>query len=224
MSIRAILFDAYGTFINTRTGSVDATAKILAKRGSELDPAQFYARWKALHRQNMRRSEFLPEREMYAAELHALYEEYGIAGDASADVRIMLDSLLDRVLYPEVRQVLAELSGRYRLIVASNTDTAPLLQNLEYNAIAFDGIYTSEMLGCYKPAPEFYRRILADIGCAPEEAVFVGDSPEEDAAAPAALGMTSVFIDRRNTGGQWGQSYTFPDLSGLREVMLHIAK
>ena len=69
MSIKAILLDAYGTFINTRTGSVDATAKILAKRESAIDPAEFYARWKAMHRHNSHMQEqFIPEREMYARE------------------------------------------------------------------------------------------------------------------------------------------------------------
>lgn len=220
MSIKAILLDAYGTFINTRTGSVDATAKILAKRGLSLDPAEFYARWKAMHRHNSHTQErFLPEREMYAAELAALYEEYSVDGDAREDVTIMLASLLDRPFYPEAKDTFARLSPRYRLIVASNTDTAPLMQNLEFNDFSFDGVYTSEDLRIYKPAPEFYLRILADIGCAPQEAVFVGDSPREDIVAPGDLGITTVFIDRKRNGGNWGQTYTFSDLSGLSMLL-----
>jgi len=220
MSIKAILFDAYGTFINTRTGSVDAAAKILAGRGSSLDPAQFYAGWKTMHRQNMCRREFLPEREMYAAELGVLYERYGIEGDAREDVSVMLASMLDRPFYPEAREVFARLSARFRLIVASNTDTEPLLQNLEFNhAAPFDGVYTSEDMRVYKPSPEFYLRILADIGCRPQEAVFVGDSPREDIVAPSALGLTTVFIDRDLTGAQWGQTFTLPDLRGLENVL-----
>lgn len=220
MSIKAILLDAYGTFINTRTGSVDAAAKILAKRGSALDPAEFYACWKAMHRQNMRTQErFIPEREMYAAELHCLYGRFGIDGDAREDAGIMLASLLDRPFYPEAKKIFRSLSRRFMLIVASNTDTVPLMQNLEYNCFSFDGIYTSEKLQCYKPSPEFYRSILDEIGCEPSEAVFAGDSPEEDVAAPGKLGMTTVFIDRRNTGGQWGQDYTFAGLSGLSVLL-----
>ncbi len=220
MSIRIILLDAYGTFINTRTGSVDAAAKILAKRGSSADPVEFYARWKAMHRHNSHaQTLFIPEREMYARELDVLYGEYGVAGDAREDAAIMLASLLDRPFYPEAKEIFSRLSCRYRLTVASNTDTAPLMQNLKFNDFSFDGIYTSENLGCYKPSPEFYRHILSDTGCDPREAVFVGDSPVEDVVAPGSLGMTTVFIDRKQTGGQWGQTYTFSDLSGLSVLL-----
>lgn len=216
MSIKVILLDAYGTFINTRTSSVDATAKILSLSRSRLDPTEFYARWKAMHRQGMRsQTDFLPEREMYARELCSLYAEHGIDRDGRADVSIMLDSLLDRPVFPEVKEVFRQLSGSFRLIVASNTDTRPLMQNLEYNRLVMDRIYTSESLRCYKPAESFYLRILEDIGCQPEEAVFVGDSPEEDVIAPGRLGMTTVFLDRKSAGGNHGQNYTFSDLSGL---------
>ena len=220
MSIKVILLDAYGTFINTRTGSVDATAKILAKCGSTLNPAEFYARWKDMHRYNSHTQEqFLPEREMYARELDVLYGQFGIDGDAREDVSVMLASLLDRPFYPEAKEIFARLSAKYRLAVASNTDTAPLMQNLEFNDWTFDGIYTSEDLRIYKPAPEFYLRILADMGCSADEAVFVGDSPREDIVAPGNLGMTTVFIDRKHSGAQWGQTHTFPDLSGLSVLL-----
>ena len=213
---KVILLDAYGTFIDTRTGSVDATAKILALSGSAADPAEFYARWKAMHRGAMRRrTGFLPEREMYAGELCDLYREHGIDRDGRADVSVMLASLLDRPLFPEVKDVFARLSARFRLAVASNTDTFPLMQNLDYNHLAMERIYTSEGLHCYKPNEEFYLRVLDDMGCTPADAIFVGDSPEEDIIAPGRLGMTTVFIDRRHTGGQHGQSFTFPDLTGL---------
>ncbi|MBE6759572.1 MAG: HAD family hydrolase [Ruminococcaceae bacterium] len=219
-NIKYILLDAYGTFINTRSGSVDAAAKILAKRGSSLDAAEFYARWKAMHRSNMRTQErFIPEREMYARELEVLYGEYGIDGDAREDVAIMLASMLDRHFYPEAKEMFSRLSRRFRLVVASNTDTAPLMQNLEYNDYAFERVYTSEALGCYKPAPEFYRQILSDLGCSPREALFAGDSPEEDVIAPGSLGMTTVFVDRGNTGAQWGQTFTVTDLSGLSALL-----
>lgn len=220
MSIKYILTDAYGTFISTRTGSVDAAAGILAKRGSCLDPAEFYARWKEMHRGNMRtQRRFIPEREMYAQELGVLYGEYDIDGDAREDVSIMLASMLDRPFYPEAKEIFSRLSRRFGLVVASNTDTAPLMQNLSCNHWSFDRVYTSEALGCYKPAPEFYRHILDDLGCSPGEAVFVGDSPEEDVIAPGRLGMTTVFIDRGHTGARWGQTHTFPDLSGLSVLL-----
>ncbi len=218
--IKVIFFDAYGTFLSTGTGSVDAAARILSANGVHIDPAAFYARWKQLHRQAVRAGRFTPEREIFADDLRRLYEEYGIAGDYRADVTIMLDSLLGRRAYPEAGEVISLLSERYRLFIASNTDTPPLMENLDLNGLLpfFEGIYTSESLGCYKPSPEFYRAMLADVGCSPEEALFVGDSPEEDVIAPGNVGMATMFLDRRGSGANHGQTFTSDDLTGLLQI------
>jgi len=219
--IKVIFFDAYGTFLSTGTGSVDACRAILARKGrQDIPPEEFYARWKQLHRSGMRRGVFRPEREIFAADLAALYEEYSVSGDPCQDVRLMLDSLLDRRAYPETAQVMAALGKKYRLMVASNTDTLPLMQNLEVNVLSFERVFTSEDLRCYKPAPEFYRTILSVAGVSADEALFAGDSPEEDVVAPTAAGMKAVFVDRRHSGADHGQYRTVNDLSGLPGLLL----
>lgn len=218
--IKVIFFDAYGTFLSTGTGSVDAARNILIKNGrDDIDPAAFYARWKQLHRQAMRRGEFLAERDIFATDLAGLYREYDIDADPSEDVCIMLRSLLDRKVFPETARVMETLRGRYRLMVASNTDTEPLMQNLRVNRLGFDAVFTSEMLGCYKPAPQFYERILAQADVCPEEAVFVGDSPEEDVIAPSRAGMRTVLVDRRGCDLQVAAEHTIADLCGLINIL-----
>ena len=76
------------------------------------------------------------------------------------DVKIMLESLYNRTVYPEVPEAINRLSKKYEVIIASNTDTEPLLQNFDYNGLVFGKIYTSEGLMAYKPNPKFYLTIL----------------------------------------------------------------
>lgn len=197
---KAILFDVYGTLISTGGGSVEAAGEILRKAGANADPKEFYAHWKRLHKRRMRGA-FLTEREIFARDLEELYGIYGIGGDPRGDVKIMLDSLLNRRAFPEVAGALRSLSRRYELMIASNTDTAPLMQNFEYNGMSFDRIFTSEELGVYKPDVEFYLEILRRTGYSAEEVIFMGDSPEEDVSAPQRLGIFSVHIDRKGAGG-----------------------
>jgi putative hydrolase of the HAD superfamily len=61
--------------------------------------------------------------------------------------------------------------------------------------------------GVEKPDPRIYRLALERSGVDAAEAAFVGDNPEFDVAPAAALGMTTVLIDRRAR---------FPDHDGLR--------
>ncbi len=219
--IKVIFFDAYGTFLDTGTGSVDAARKILEKnRRTDIDPVAFYARWKQLHRQGMRTGCFAPERDIFVADLEELYKEYSVSGEPAEDVKIMLDSLLDRRVFQETACVMDMLKTRYRLMVASNTDTQPLMQNLRLNALSFDRIFTSESLGCYKPASSFYEAILESAEVRPEEAFFVGDSPEEDVAAPTGMGMAAILVDRRNSGGGYGEYRRIPDLYGLLDIFM----
>lgn len=216
--IKAILFDVYGTLISTGSGSVDAARRILEKNNSDIDPNEFYSHWKHLHKRNMRTGAFTPEREIFGMDLRELYEYYRISGDYISDVKIMLDSLYNRTAFDETKAVLEKLSGKYTLIIASNTDTEPLMQNFEYNNLQFDKVFTSELLKCYKPDKQFYRRILDEIACSADEAVFVGDSGEEDVVAPKKVGMTAVWVDRKNKGGNFGQDYTVGNLSELLDV------
>ena len=216
--IKAILFDVYGTLISTGSGSVDAAKRILEKNNSDIEPKDFYSHWKQLHKRNMRAGTFVSEREIFEMDLRELYEYYHISGDYMSDIKIMLDSLYNRNAFDESRTVLEKLAGKYTLVIASNTDTEPLLQNFEYNNLQFENVFTSELLKCYKPDEQFYHRILDEIACSADEAVFVGDSGEEDVIAPKKVGMTTVLVDRKNKGDNLGQDYTVGNLSELLDI------
>jgi len=60
-----------------------------------------------------------------------------------------------------------------------------------------DFVVTSARAGYRKPHPAIYRVALEAAGCAPEAALFVGDSLVHDVEGPRAVGMHAVLIDRR---------------------------
>lgn len=194
--LKAVIFDVFGTLISTGTGSVDAARAILQKRGSSLDPAAFYAQWKVLHTARTREAEFFTERELYVRDLNELYTLHGISGNPQEDVEPMLASQYHRSAFPEAQSCLRYLRRFYRILLASNTDTEPLRQNLADNAIEADGVYTSEDLRCYKPDPAFYRTVCEREELLPEECIFIGDSLLEDVEGPKSVGMQTVLLDR----------------------------
>ena len=198
--IKAIIFDVYGTLISTGTGSVDAAAEILRRKNSIICPKEFYTRWKKIHKAltlETTAKGFVTEEEIFRRGLRQLYTEYGLTGDSDREVEPMLCSLVGRKAFPDVKAGLDNLRKRYKILIASNTDTAPLLENLRANSIEADGIWTSESLRLYKPDPRFYEVLLNEAALSPEEAVFVGDSPEEDIIGPQRTGMKTVFLNRK---------------------------
>ncbi len=199
MTVTTIAFDAYGTLFDTAEGSIQATRRILRNNGSELDPSVVYASWKAVHKEIVAAlTSFKTEAEIFVEGLSRVLEMHGIAGDPGADVQFLLDTLGVRELFWDVIPCFAELRARFDLVIASNTDSRPLLENLRRSGLAVDGWFTSESLGVYKPDPKFYNRMLAELRKRPEEVVFVGDTLESDALAPAECGIRSVWLNRNN--------------------------
>lgn len=197
---KLFIFDAYGTLLSTGTGSLDATDKILALQDKKISATEFYAEWKKLHRKHLDESntgQFVTEAELFAKDMKCLYEKYGINRPYEQDIQIMLASLTGRSAFLEVLKSIANLRKSYRVVIGSTTDTEPLLDNLRANHLEVDEVYTSEMIGKYKPAKAFYEYILEHENCTPEEAVFIGDSLIDDVAGPQGVGITTVLVDRK---------------------------
>ena len=205
--IRNILFDAYGTLISTGNGSVKATAEILKAKGSSLDATAVYAEWKKLHRNHMSElTEYMLEEKVFLKDLETLYKLYGLNGNVREDIQPMLASLYQREPFEDTIPALTELQKEYSLAIASNTDTAPLLDVLHRSDLPIETVFTSEMLRAYKPEKAFYEKVLKTLEWKAEETVYVGDSPLEDVVGPKGIGMKTVLLDRKERYGETAEA------------------
>ena len=140
-------------------------------------------------------------------------EEYHRVGDQRLewyDVRYWFDKLglgtheqvLERCkskvcYYPEVAEVLASLSGRYKLVVASGSTRDflnHLLQGIEPH---FTKIFSS--LTDYKQlkTSEFYLKMCHEMGVETGQVVHVGDNWQFDFVAPREVGIQAFYLDRK---------------------------
>jgi len=101
-------------------------------------------------------------------------------------------------LYPEVLEVLENLSPRFQLAVVSNFD-GRLRMILEQLGVSrfFKYVFLSSELGADKPDPEIFRRALSVIRLQPNEVLHVGDDPERDWKAATAAGLPIFQLDRK---------------------------
>lgn len=83
------------------------------------------------------------------------------------------------------------------LVAASNWDCS-LLHALDRAGLAehLDGAVSSAVAGAAKPDPAVFRAGLRLAGCAASEALFVGDSLENDVRGAEACGMRAVLVAR----------------------------
>jgi len=197
--VKGIIFDAYGTLIDTGDGSIQSVKEILGKNNKDMDAKTFYQRWKYYHKKHIDSLKtFIKEEDIFLMDLTALYKEYEIAGNPENDVKIMLNTLGKRIAYPETNLVLDALRPKYKLFIGSTSDHAPLMNDIQRNGIQVNKVFTSEYLKVYKPEKEFYQLILDELKMQPEEVIFVGDSLEDDVFGPASLGIKTIWINRKN--------------------------
>jgi putative hydrolase of the HAD superfamily len=101
------------------------------------------------------------------------------------------------VLYDDAVRCLDRLAEGYRLAVISNFDKR-LRRVLEDLRIAgrFERIFISSEIGCEKPDPEIFRRVLDVMNVNARSCLHVGDDPENDWAGAAAAGMPVFRVNR----------------------------
>ncbi len=102
--------------------------------------------------------------------------------------------------YPGVAERLARLAAAVPLVVL--TDGNPAQQRAKLAATGLvpllpHVVCTDELPGgraARKPAPDGFRQALALLGCAPGEALMVGDRPDKDVAGAARLGIPVLRV------------------------------
>ncbi len=218
--IRNVIFDCFGTLIDTGTGSVDAVRRILKNIGLDTDAVRFYSEWKALKKEMMIDGPFFSEKELFRLSLEKLFEEYRIDADTDEAVRPMIQNLFGvRTVFSDTKEILRWLDREgISYAVGSVSDSDSMDHFLRLNGLEIGRVYTSEDLGAYKPVPVFYQKILDSTGWKPEECLFVGDDPMDDVAGPQSAGMKAALLDRR--GGRIFGMNVEPDfvLHSLREL------
>jgi FMN phosphatase YigB (HAD superfamily) len=65
---------------------------------------------------------------------------------------------------------------------------------------AVDVVVSSAWVGARKPHPRIYSHTLEQLGIAPADALFVGDTWACDVDGPRAAGMQTVYIRRSHLG------------------------
>jgi putative hydrolase of the HAD superfamily len=112
-------------------------------------------------------------------------------------VETMMSAIRFRA-FPDAAPALAELRELgLKLVCVSNWD-ASLPEVLERCGLdgALDGVVSSAEAGVRKPNPAIFAPALELAGCTPAEALYVGDTPEEDLAAAGGAGIPALLIDR----------------------------
>jgi FMN phosphatase YigB (HAD superfamily) len=169
---------------------------------------------------------FVTCKEVFAACFGELFAMKGIGVDSFVAARLWAAQHPLSPAFSDASGFLRAAGERYRLCLASDTDVDMLGPLVEM--YAFDHIFTSEQLGCYKAYGdgEFFSAIVGHYGVKPEEILHVGDGVLEIVGAKRA-GLVACWLNRN--GLNWSNSvspdFEVPSLSGAMSILsLHCAR
>lgn len=98
--------------------------------------------------------------------------------------------------WPEVSHAIEQLKAAgYEVFVFANGTTRLQLDLCRSSGLAFNMLFSSELLGVYKPAPESYRKTLQLAKVTPAESVLVA-AHAYDLRGGKEAGMKTVYIHR----------------------------
>ena len=196
MTIKAVVFDAYGTLYDVQSVAA-VTDKAFPGYGEII--SQIW-RMKQLEytwlRSLMRRYEDFSviTRESLAYTLRCL----GLNNDPRVFEDIMYKYLhLD--LYPDATAALAAMSDR-KLAILSNGSTDMLNALVRNSGLdrVLDATISIDSRKIFKPAPDAYTLIEQNLGVSPAEVLFVSSNPF-DACGAKSFGLNVAWIERVTT-------------------------
>ncbi|MBI5190717.1 MAG: HAD family hydrolase [Nitrospirae bacterium] len=232
MTIKAILFDLYGTLVNIRTDEGDPEvyrqlSRFLSYNHVFVEPEplrRFYSEKIKAHIVKSR--EQYPDVDVLKV-FSEIVHEYGTG---KMEPRLPLytarlyRSLTRRTFepFPGVYGMLERLRDRYPLALVSDAQrcyTDPEIESLKLGWF-FDHIFLSSDHGFRKPDPKYFNIALKALGVKPSEAVYVGDNAYRDLLGARKTGMRMVLVrsSEREYEGETPDAY-IEEIASLEGVL-----
>jgi 2-haloalkanoic acid dehalogenase type II len=198
MQIRAIFFDFMGSCVDWHSEIVKAFPNAL----SEKERSEFALQWRQAffdeiaaqfkaglppedidetHRRTL--SQLLEARPNYHKQFSPEAREHAVQAWHSMQP------------WKEVPDALQKLKEKYEIFILANGTTRLQLDLTRSSGLQFNMLFSSELLGLTKPAPEIYQMAMELVKVTPQECVMVA-AHAYDLRAAKAVGMKTVYIRR----------------------------
>jgi 2-haloacid dehalogenase len=187
----ALTFDVYGTLIDWETGIAGWLRPFAEASDDEL--LESFAR----HEAELEAGPYRTYREVLAEAMRRVGRDLGF-DPTDAQAAAFGASVGVWPAFEDSARALAALKRRYRLGVITNCDDDLFALSNRRLGVEFDWVITAQQARGYKPRRENFEYAFERIDVPRERILHVAQSLFHDHAPAKALGMTTVWIDRRH--------------------------
>lgn len=203
---KVLAFDVYGTLIDWESGMVTGLKPLTDKLDQDLSRDEILEAH-AFHESTTQR--WTPAKtysELLAVVYRRLAEEWGVAVSWEECQAYGL-SVRQWPAFPDSRDALHYLKQHFKLVVLTNTDNVSFSGSNARLGVTFDGVYTAEDIGSYKPADRnftYMLDMLARRGIQKSEILHTAESMFHDHAPANKHGLANCWIYRRHAQEGFG--------------------
>jgi 2-haloacid dehalogenase len=204
-SVKALVFDVFGTVVDWRSGVAREAQAVLEPLGHSLDWLAFADAWRAQYQPGMEevrtgKIEFVKLDVIHRRMLDRIVPQFGLE---KLDPKV-LDELtlawhrLDA--WKDVAPGFARLRRRFLMAPCSNANIAIMVDIARRNDIRWDAILGSEIAGDFKPKPRVYLAAAEALDIKPGECMMTA-AHSNDLASAAKYGLRTAHVARPGERG-----------------------
>lgn len=204
-SVKALVFDVFGTLVDWRNGAAREAERILRPLGHDIDWLAFADAWRGLYQPSMEearagREPWVKLDVLHRRMLDRIRPQFGLEAldDEVADELNLAWHRLDA--WPDVVPGLVRLKRNFVLAPCSNGNIALMVDIARRNDMPWDAILGSEIARDFKPKPAVYLMTAAALNLPPDEVMMVA-AHSRDLRAAAANGLRTAHVARPGEAG-----------------------
>ena len=202
---KALTFDVYGTLIDWESGMV-AGLKPLTDQVPGLSRNQILQAHAYYESTTQAQTPAKLYSQILATVYRRLAEEWGL--EVTWDEALVYGRSVEHwPAFPDSAEALAYLKQHFKLVVLTNCDNASFAHSNARLGVTFDGAYTAEDVGSYKPTPrnfDYMLEVLGRRGIDRGDILHTAESMFHDHAPANAYGLANAWIYRRHADEGFG--------------------
>ena len=217
-SIRALLFDVFGTVVDWRSSIIREGRLLSQQKNLRVDWEEFADSWRAGYgpAMNKVRSGELPWTDiddLHRMILDELVVEFGLDGLSEAELAYFNRAWHRLTPWPDTVGGLHRLKSQFVIATLSNGNVSLLTNMAKHAGLPWDAVFSAELAQQYKPDQRAYLKAVELLNLEPSQVLMVAAHPG-DLRAAAQAGLKTAYVYRplewgeervreRNTAGEF---------------------
>lgn len=206
-TVRAVLFDTFGTVVDWRSGVAQAVGQFSGRLGLGLDATAFAEEWRGEYYPSMASVKsgerpYVPLSQLHLENLERVLGRHGLRVDDFERSQIEdLNKAWERLpAWPDSVVGLTRLKQHFIISPLSNGDVSILVNMAKFAGLPWDLVIGSTLTHAYKPTPAAYHGAAEILQLPPREIMMVA-AHNYDLQGARDAGMATGFVARPHEFG-----------------------